>query len=439
MTTKTESYILRQLRYNFVANNVSQFPVEVNGEFHHSPSTMTLGPVGHTSTREDRRTDYRERIRLGLDATTNVQLDVDSVEQSPYAKYGYVLRVNSTGNYYANVHGGSLFFDVPVSPITSVIGSLTQATESKFLASCYDKMHAFAGATFIGELRETIRMIRNPAKQIFDGLYRHHKVVKKRLGTKGIAVFRSRGRLGGSQARKNARDVAAGSWLQYRFGIAPLLSEINEGAKTLADFLYRGEGLARVPVKETKRSKIKQSSEYQFNWRPGNAADLRGLQVLERVDRCTYRGAVNATLSPELGPSIQTYFGLDWQDAVLAGWEIIPYSFLVDYFVNIGDLIKGSMFPQSNLTWCNRSTRSEMNVTRQALPGTLVTAYDNSPSYTVVSRFDGEGGLFKSQKLQLVRTRLTPGSLHSRVSLSVPGTGSLKWLNMAALASLRFP
>jgi hypothetical protein len=67
-----------------------------------------------------------------------------------------------------------------------------------------------------------------------------------------------------------------------------------------------------------------------------------------------YKGAVIAQVK---GPSWQNddLFGFNPQNFIPAAWELLPWSFLADYFTNIGDILTASIVSTKHLAYTNRT------------------------------------------------------------------------------------
>ena len=50
-----------------------------------------------------------------------------------------------------------------------------------------------------------------------------------------------------------------------------------------------------------------------------------------------------------------SHFGFTPSEFIPTAWELLPWSFLIDYFVNIGDVIQANIVSLSDLAWANRS------------------------------------------------------------------------------------
>lgn len=382
-----------------------------------------------TKVNEDRVLPWRELIKQGRDATTNVSVVVKERSWSP-GTIGILTKGPGidryTGQYWRN---GIIEFPT-VHGVDIDTASAISECETQFLLAANKRLTTFKGATFVGELRETIRMIRNPAKNLFAALYRHHGVVKRRLrGVKG-GVYRS-GTFVSTRpsAASTASRIIADSWLLFRFGVKPLLNDIDDGTRALSDYLYRKfppRTHVSVGARRVSKTTVLDGSESSFT---------PFAYKLERLEECNvhvvYRGGVSLLLDDSIGRSTTRHFGFNWSEVALAGWEIIPYSFLADYFVNIGETLEAAMFPRSQLLWSNRTIRkfqsTKRYVARQSCRSTN--------ALPIIQIHRGEGAHCTLTTQSIVRERVTPST--PQLAFRVPGTLDLKWLNIAALLRLR--
>jgi hypothetical protein len=113
-------------------------------------------------------------------------------------------------------------------------------------------------------------------------------------------------------------------------------------------------------------------------------------------------------------------------------WELIPYSFLIDYFTNIGEIIEGWSSLLTRLAWCNRTVRRSY-VRTLSSHADLSSIQKFNPSVNSVSFVPSEGVITKSHVLR----EKFEGTRVPDFVLKVPGMGSLKWLNIAALIAGR--
>jgi hypothetical protein len=130
------------------------------------------------------------------------------------------------------------------------------------------------------------------------------------------------------------------------------------------------------------------------------------------------------------GPiAVQQSWGLGTRDFIPTIYELIPYSFLVDYFVNIGEILNAWSFNQADLAWHNDTNREVFDTSVQVIPR---VAKDENGFTTLDSHVVLQNSFIRT--VTFVR-RSDPLGLPS-LAFRFPGLGT-KALNIAALARLR--
>lgn len=286
----------------------------------------------------------------------------------------------------------------------------TDEAKRKFVKNCLSEMQALEGQVFLGELGQTLHLIKNPAKALRESLNDYFRKLKKRR--KG--------------SKRNKRQVLADSWLEYVFGVQPLVSDIEGGLEALRRFSESPQRFK--PVRATGRD--------QVDFSPGPLVVASGV-IEYTINRKHF---ANASVKIQGAVDLQTggnsvvtqQLGLGLDRFVPSLWEIIPYSFLVDYFSNIGDIISSWAFGTKNLRWAYKGERVETVFEH------TVSEYAKNPALG-----DGSFKLVRalpctSRGTHTVVTRYPSiDSLVPSFRLEIPGMASKKWLNLAALAQSR--
>lgn len=361
---------------------------------------------------------WRRIIALGQNATTHFSGSelvrvavpvVASFKYGPYVDYD----PGNVRSWEANETDGGIFNpQTPPGSLTVDPFEADSAAREEFLKRYRQARTTFHGGVFLGELAETIRMIKNPAKALREGLNRYHKDVKKRLRGKG---------------RKSRKRIVRDSWLEYAFGWRPLVNDAADALK-LANAGIRRSMPIRGQGVSTSRALV--SQQYSSNGTVFPKLLYYGEYQREYLTR--YKGAVVCTVPPASFPE---QLGLSWSNVLPTAWELIPYSFLVDYFLNVGKVIEGMSTGVIKLAWGCRTVRDNIEVN-------FHSAVDKEAHDAAVlgrphfSTCKGSGKLghyrtvarFPISEVYFGLTDLRP---------SVPGATSLKWLNIAALAQLR--
>lgn len=287
------------------------------------------------------------------------------------------------------------------------------AAKAKFIQKALEVTHQFQGGTFLGELGKTLKMIRNPAQAFRRGITDYTNDLKK--------VVRASRSAGGRQLTARVVKTAADSWLEYQYGWKPLLSDVENGAKALARLEESTPTFKRITAYGENETVTSSSDHSIHGYAYTSAYDSDYTKVV-------YRGAVRVT-PPVRKTMAQSLLGFDLASFVPTAWELTPYSFLVDYFTNIGDIIQGWSYLRGNLSWVNRTAIQEKRVT--AGPGgwgnylAFQSIHTNSIFPIILVPQE------KLWKRQISRAKFT-GSLVPDFQFELPNS-STKWINIGGL------
>jgi len=271
---------------------------------------------------------------------------------------------------------------------------------------------AFQGQIFLGELGEALRMIKGRTRSFYRGLFSFAGAAKKR--TRRVKKV----------TKKNA--ILSGLWLEYSFGWVPLISDTRNiiEAVTKSNY-YRGDsvafkavGYSGESISHENGSMITPPIEYTWTTKTEAWVNIYG--------RVGVTMQTTDILSKE-------YWGFSLSSFLPTVWELTPYSFLVDYFSNVGDIVNAWSVPLSNVRWMSRSVRqkSSRDLTRLEFR----EKYMSGQSYY----YKGTGFVQRvpmgSSRLSINRQRdytLETPSLR----FEIPGL-SMKWLNIGALGRIK--
>jgi hypothetical protein len=127
-------------------------------------------------------------------------------------------------------------------------------------------------------------------------------------------------------------------------------------------------------------------------------------------------------------------FGFRWGELVPTAWELIPYSFLVDYFTNIGDVIDGYLARTTKMAWLAKTVRKEsraISIDHHAFKSEA-EAWPNSDNSTISVSFSARPSvLVRSAVDRNVSSMPTP-----EFRFELPGR-TKQLLNISALAVSR--
>lgn len=289
------------------------------------------------------------------------------------------------------------------------------------------------GGVIAGEIAKTLRMIRHPAKNLWGQVQAVAKTVKKR-------IYRLKPR--------DRKEFLTDTYLEATFGWLPLMSDVKSGAEALAELALRERGNT-IWVSGDSRS---------FSGMP---KDL-GRDLEEIVDLPLYGGAtllsgssqisVNRATSESSFTRVKYYgkmriepferlymkselLGFNPQSWLPTAWELMPYSFLVDYFTNIGEVINAWSTNTSDLLWVTKTiARSYVRTGLVRMDPTFKFTQQYNAGCAGWTLIKEQVGVLKLARRTISRDAdaLTQVRVPS-FTFKVPGIGSMKWLNIAAL------
>ncbi len=267
---------------------------------------------------------------------------------------------------------------------------------------------------FGGELRETLQLILSPGRSLRRALDGHVAGFLKKGAPRRFPSFRS------------FRQYVQGRWLEFVFGVQPLISDIRDGAEALASHI-----VDRVPNRKCTSSAFgtrlgsfggslynHEIGGVPFKVTFGRAPLVHAFYV--KYFGCVYNPAWENGLDT-------TSLGLDWRNVAPALYELIPYSFLVDYFTNLGGLINYYSYGTANVKWTNRTSISHSEC--------YWDSFEVSPDrlgFNVVDTFTWSPGTNRTYFIRRSVSR-SPyfGTLYPGIQFGLPT--NLQWLNIAAL------
>ena len=219
------------------------------------------------------------------------------------------------------------------------------------LVQAYKKaVRQVTGGSALAELGSTIRGLRNPLL----GLRRGVSVLASDLRRLYRTGRLPDGRRINVDKRRQLSSAVTATWLEWSFGVKPLISDLNDGFAAAR----------RISGHHTPAVKLYAEGEHEIFYNLTQVGvdagpNLGAAAFVERRNSAfasvTYRGALKLSPTGEL--SWQQVTGLSLDDFLPSAWEAVPWSFLVDYFVNATEVLELLNFRVSNLAYLNASIR----------------------------------------------------------------------------------
>lgn len=374
----------------------------INGAYTQEPHPLTVRATD-TVVYGPNYPDWQLRLALGAAATTYLSGLKFSSKCSE-------LHMTVVGTKYApgfgrRAQGFNQDTGFP-SPPHSGIDSIAERNAASSLLADYLKVkRTWHGGAAIAEFSETVQMLAHPVDSIYKRTYTFVKSVgrlRKMYRRDPIGYGKLLGQL----------------WLAYAFGIAPLVSDVKD-AQSAVNVLSTelgmndqkrliGSGYNRIVSKLEPMRPVPWTSYAYYD---------RTLFIEYGV---RYIAAVNAR-PPGIG-DIAGNFGVGFDDILPSVWEGVPWSWLVDYFVNVNEMLESIAWVNADIAWCQRTVRN-----RSWYQLSAVRPYTAEPAYFSAVAGGGQG-YYQTAVVNRVSTNVPYPSWRFRV----PGLPN-QFANVAAL------
>lgn len=360
---------------------------------------------------------WRRKIASGQMATTS--LTVDAYELSSREQEVLVERHRYFNKKWELYQKSRLYGSIDCRNITSLggatlsVGMARSLALEKFNSRVRSAQTSLEGGVALGELGQTLRMIRNPLKGVYDLMRRYTRGAKKAAS------------IGGRRIDSAAtRRAVANLYLEGTFGWGPLINDTIDAAKAASRIvIYRmptqyvkGEGQDRGNLGRITES----TSAVNFTLK-------RTYHTFDEAN-CRIYGAVKLRSGWSGG---MRDIGIYPRNFLPTIYNLLPWSFVYDYFTSMGSIIESASICRSDLAWVNEGI-----MTRRVQK--CVSLEVIVPGGGSTSRYELIGSPTPSWELSRVhksRGQFT-GSFVPRLAFRIPGL-SLKWLNLAALRAQR--
>lgn len=385
---------------------------------HRPPSTPTTTDLSvkynytNSNTYGENVWGWRNRIARGEDVTT----DADGVKISHTYQTGNldVRWTQFSSQVYQDKYYGPIGTNIDPGVDYSYSSDLYNQALTRFVSRAREVQHRFQAGTALGEIRQTINLLKSPFRGV------------RRLTQSYRQQARSLPRNANGNLGARARRELSNRYLQYQFGIRPLLQDIDDAVYDLAN-LSVGKSLL-IPVKVSVRERRQPVQPVsQQTATPLSFWTVKKWTSTNIEESVVIRGAVRCLL-PSFDFEGSNALSVAMSDFVPTLYELIPYSFLVDYFTNIGDIVSALSFLDSSVSWCNSTRRMQINQ-RQDMAWTF--AFPTSPSYVLYSTSGNQRSSARTTRIKYQRRKVS--SYVPSFRFSIPGSGDMRWLNIAAL------
>lgn len=292
---------------------------------------------------------WKQQVRDHLNATTAAQGVRTTVEEIPGRAISRSHWVNSLGAISHVVEesmSGSLA--IPTIMAVNPTGMAYAATlaAGRFYAKASAAVQRSDIAESAAEYKQTVKALQHRGTQLFrtfpryvemliDGVPRFYRVPLKR---RKIEIIK----------------WVSDSYLEWNLGWRPAISDIGK----IIDELSTSD-----PVLDYSRIKASAVSDpssvlEEFTVVSSGNLNVECHMVGKSWSSVRYEGVVLIQKSLGVG-KLRGNFGLTLENFVPTLYQLLPYSFVADYFSNLGQVINSLCFLQSRLGWTCVSQRNE--------------------------------------------------------------------------------
>ena len=293
---------------------------------------------------------------------------------------------------------------------TSFLSIDSTPAQSSALLEAYSNVSVAAAGILetIAERHETLATIRRLVTgRVFSDLASYRRRIAKLL---------SRRRVGASL--KTALDSGSSEWLGYRYGIRPIVFDIQNLLTALT--------VVR-PIRNTARA-LRILTNQEETTIDTSMSIAGGTYPLVLPIRQKYTKFVTKSVRPgilfeiEESAANNLALRLGAQSILGTAWELVPYSFVVDWFINVGNYIAAwspSLGTRKLGSWMMTTETSSQ----------ILTAY---PLATTYNNWCCSGGVFFRKRTRVRKVR-TPDPSVPTLPVFETRLDMSKWVDLVAL------
>lgn len=386
--------------------------------------------------------DYQQKIRDGVNAGSPYVVNALRVEIFRPVVETIVSHEAFAGppdnkwqSYVKSKFSGCWVQPDPVNFTHLAVAS--SKAEADALTKTYNKVRSeyqrLNAAASVVEFGDVIRQFGKPMDAIIDLTNRRlNRLYLESRGLKGSVAFR----------KIKYAQIVASTYLEYAFGLAPLISDTEKIAEALARFNTEKQENYRFRSRIVSRGSNETATHTESEVRFGSFSMCAAKAVDKKKTEVSVQYVCGLTTKhiADFGSAerLKQLCGFQPADWVPALWEVVPWSWLIDYFTNISNILDAAATSTHGVSWINKTVR-----TRTVLTQTTTVDHGGCAEYLPAGvRYSGSTGESLGS-FEVVRTSLTRSQ---PTSLGVPPLvfehpfGDLKKIaNMAAVLISRKP
>lgn len=390
------------------------------GSGHSQQTVPSASGVNSYSRTTQENPKWRYLVKNHGNATTpfTASRDVQWVSNGTAHSYTYNLSGGVARTTVTDVSGVLPFLGLSVGPDGNVLNSALAAAKAKVYKKLAGIQTPFQTGVFLGEFRETLHMIKHPAEGLSKLILGEQFMSTKQKLRR--ASLRNRRPLKGDKLRRSLSKAVADSWLENAFGWQPFIKDIESAMGVYNDKLNQVE---YIPIRCIGKARESLGAPLVNDFSIQGFIGYRTFDY--RSQSCSVYVYGEARNQPH---GLKAALGITWGQFVPTLWELLPFSFLADYFVNIGDVLANASVDigavqRLSSTYVNKgevlTILSDFNYIGTQTPTSYGSASGGSPAY-------------KRQNATVVRSEAFDISIPPGLTFKFPMTAH-KWANMGAL------
>jgi len=200
-----------------------------------------------------------------------------------------------------------------------VDASVDEIAVNIFKSKFSEKYSEFQSLIPLAELKETRGLIRTTAD------------ITNRFLLELLAIKKGKGSV------KRISHLASDAWLQYSFAISPTIGDIEDLLDTIGDHLTRNDKMFNI-----SKGFVKNRQSVTRGTNPSFIPDmtLNWTRTVTEWVGYRYTGGYLLLLRSGNDYSTRTRFGITATALPLVGWELVPFSWVADYFTTMGSYLE---------------------------------------------------------------------------------------------------
>lgn len=207
------------------------------------------------------------------------------------------------------------------TPLNSVRDALVLDAQYQCLSKARDMRINLP--VFFGEGRQTVRMLTDTASTLFRS-YRAFRKGKFNQAAKHLGIDKP-------------TKALANNWLAYQYGWQPLLSDAVGAATMLYDYL---EGNRKWGLRHRVSAFSVGGKGSRSDYVGGGSYSISGWNNMYAWDRVIVARAGLLLEVENTSAALAASLGVGLSDPLLTAWELTPFSFVFDWFVDVGSWLE---------------------------------------------------------------------------------------------------